>query len=79
MKIYMVYARDSYVEIDGSQSGVEFFGPWLRVKDAESACEFLRQEMQPNYSNNGLMKKYQDVDLVEREVFSYFEGWQLYV
>jgi len=79
MKVYLVYAKDSYVERDGSQRDLEFFGPWLRVKDAERACEDLRKLTQPNYSGTGVMELYESVDLVEREVFPHFEAWQIYV
>lgn len=78
MKVYMVFAKDAYVDITGTQCDTEFFGPWLRSKDAEIACEKLRGLTQRNYVGDGRMPRYEDVDMVEREVFDYFEDWQLY-
>jgi len=78
MEVYKVYAKDSYVEINGSMSEVESFGPWFNVEDATKAKEFLSGMEQRSYSGAGRMPRYAWVEISCEEVYDSFDKVQCY-
>jgi hypothetical protein len=79
MDIYFVYAKDTYVDVNGSQRDLDVFGPWFNYEDAKTAAGALKSKMQLSYSGTGNMPLYEGVDIERREVFDGFDEAQLFI
>lgn len=78
MIVYFVEAQEAYVDITGTQTKPELFGPWEGAKEAEEAVAYLKSLECQGYSKNSRMKRYEDVLVSSRVVLDHFETDQVY-
>jgi len=77
-EVYLIMAQDAHVDIYGSQSEPDMFGPWMKMEDAKEAKYFLESMTKRSYSGEGRMPLYESVSIHRREVYKEYEPRQCF-